>query len=306
MITNSSAAPTWRPSSDGFVLVAVLLLLGALATLVSIYAVYVINTASGFTVHEDRLQSEALVSAALELTAYQLSPTANAPPPTHGSFDFRLGKANISVSFESEAARIDLNAAPKELLAGLFASLGVAPDSAAQYANRVAAWRSRPSDDQGRAPPTQTADPNNPPPPRFFDVDELSVVPDLPTDLVERCLPFITVYSGRPQVDILEAAPKVLAALPGMTKDTLAAVLAHRQMAGDGQALLQLLGPAQNFASIKGSKASRVTVRIDFDNGRRARSEVIILPFDDGAEPYSILSWHDRLEADDKPATASL
>ncbi len=303
---NSSAASTCRASSDGFVLVAVLLLLGALATLVSIYAVYVINTASAFTVHEDQLQSEALVSAALELTAYQLSTHAGPSPPAHGGFDFRLGKANMAVSFESEAARIDLNAAPKELLAGLFASLGAAPDSAAKYANRVVAWRSRPTNDQGSAVSTQTTDPDNPSPPRFFDVNELSAVPNLPIDLVERSLPFVTVYTGRPQVDILEAAPEVLAALPGMTKDNVATVLAHRQTAGDGQALLQLLGPAQNFASIKGSNASRVTVRIDYDNGRRAKSEVVILPFDDGAEPYSILSWHDELEADNKSETASL
>ena len=36
----------------------------------------------------------------------------------------RLGAANATVEFRSEAARIDLNAAPKPLLAGLFRELG--------------------------------------------------------------------------------------------------------------------------------------------------------------------------------------
>ena len=95
-----------------------------------------------------------------------------------------------------------------------------------------------------------------------------------------RC---VTVYSGRPQVNVFEAAPEVLAALPGMTKDRLDAVLAQRQVPGDGQALLQLLGPAQSYATTEGSNATRVNVRIAYDNGHRSNSEVIILPFDQGS-----------------------
>ena len=62
---------TLRSDSHGFILVAVLWILGALAALISIYGVFVINTATGFSIHEDRLRTEALVSAALELTANQ-------------------------------------------------------------------------------------------------------------------------------------------------------------------------------------------------------------------------------------------
>jgi general secretion pathway protein K len=294
-----------RTSSDGFIIVAVLWILGALAALVSIYAVYVMDTASAFSMHEDRLQSEALVTAALELAAYQLTATPISSRPTHGAFDFRLGKANIAVSFQSEAARIDLNAAPKELLAGLFVSLDADPDSAAHYADRVVHWRSRPLKNQGTsatAPAAEKASPEA----RFFHVNELSAVPGLPMDWIERVLPFVTIYSGRPQVNILDAAPEVVAALPGMTQEHLKAVLAQRQTSGDSQALLQLLGPAQSYATTDGSQASCVTIWIAYDNGRRAASKVIILPFDDGNEPYSVLSWRDELEPDDGSGPASL
>jgi general secretion pathway protein K len=102
-----------RTASDGFIVVAVLWILGALSVLVSIYAVYVVNTASAFAAYDNHIKADALVSAALELTAYQQQSASAQSRPTHGSFSFRLGQANVAVEFRSEAARIDLNAASR-------------------------------------------------------------------------------------------------------------------------------------------------------------------------------------------------
>jgi len=112
-----------RITPDGFIVVAVLWILGALATLVSIYAVFVLDTAASFSAQEDRIRAQGLVSAALELTAYRLTGPMEGRV-AHDVFGFRMGQANIAVEFRSETARIDLNAAPKELLIGLFAELG--------------------------------------------------------------------------------------------------------------------------------------------------------------------------------------
>jgi len=290
------ATHTSRPAADGFIIVAVLWILGALATLVSIYAVYVMNTTKEFALHEDRLQSEALATAAIELTAYQLTATTAQSRPTHGAFNFHMANANIAVTFQSEAARIDLNYAPKELLAGLFVALQAAPDSAANYAERIVGWRTPLANDQGSSLASQANDTGYAArAARFFHVNEMWRLPGLPTAVAERALPFVTVYSGRRQVNVSEAPTEVLAALPGMTKDSLNAVLAQRQASADAQSLLQLLGPAQSYVTTEGSNATRVTIRIAYDNGRRSSSEVIILPFDGGTEPYSILSWHDDL-----------
>src|SRR5262245_20621884 len=130
---------------DGFIVVAVLWILGALATLASIYAIYVINTATNMSVKDDRLRAEALVTAALELTAYRVTAAGTENPPSWGEFLFRLGNANIAVEFKSETGRIDLNMAPKELLAGLFAGLGAKYSNAEFYADRILGWRA-PSD----------------------------------------------------------------------------------------------------------------------------------------------------------------
>ena len=84
------ARPASGGSSDGFIIIAVLWILGALATLATVYSIYVINTASALAINDDRLKAEALVSAGVELTAYQLTATPDVPPS--GSFRFRLGK----------------------------------------------------------------------------------------------------------------------------------------------------------------------------------------------------------------------
>src|SRR5215470_15058919 len=91
-----------RTGADGFIVVVVLWLLGALSTLASIYSVYVVNTATGFAGYDDQLRADALVSAALELTAYQQ--LTQQQRPTSGQFGFRLGQAEIAVTFRSEAA----------------------------------------------------------------------------------------------------------------------------------------------------------------------------------------------------------
>src|SRR5436853_4479887 len=108
-----------RSGRDGFIVVAVLWILAALATLVTIFSMYVINTATAFAVHDERLQAEGLARAAIELSVYQVAAGAQTPL-SRGTFAFRIGNASVNAEFMAETARIDLNAAPKDLLTGLF------------------------------------------------------------------------------------------------------------------------------------------------------------------------------------------
>src|SRR4051812_9373375 len=96
-------------AAEGFIIVTVLWILGALSALVSIYAVYTTTTAVAFSEYDDRLRADALFSAALELTAYRQLNVPMLTRPSKGNFGFRLGQANVEVIFRSEAARIDLN-----------------------------------------------------------------------------------------------------------------------------------------------------------------------------------------------------
>jgi general secretion pathway protein K len=289
-------------SREGFIIVAVLWILAALATLATIIAVYVINAATGFTVHDERLQAETLMRGAIELSVYR-STTNPQGALSRGSFAFRLGTANVATDFTAETARIDLNTAPRELLAGLFVGLGAPRNAADGYADQIIAWRSPPPE-SGPDPASYYRAAGLPYSPRgapFQHVAELGLVLGIPEPMVERATPFVTVYSGQPQINIFDAAPQVIAALPGMNPERLHAVLAQRQARSqNAQALLASLGPAQTLATTQGNKALRVTARITFDSGQRMTTEAVIFVLDSGTEPYRILTWRD--DADDTRA----
>jgi general secretion pathway protein K len=97
-------------------------------------------------------------------------------------------------------------------------------------------------------------------------------------------------------VNILDAAPQVLAALPGMTPTLLNEVLVQRTLGREAaQQLVARLGPG-SLASLGGSKSFRVTSQVGFDSGQRVTSEVVIFILDNGLDPYRVLTWHDDID----------
>jgi general secretion pathway protein K len=296
-----------RPTR-GFIVVAVLWILAALSALVLIYLTYVTNTAVVVAVSTDRVQTDALVTAGVELAAYQLTAIKQDARPSSGTFNARMGAARVSVTFRSEAARIDLNAAPKGLLTGLIIGLGGAPADAADYADRILAWRA-PTEAGENDPETssyRTAGiayaPRHAP---FPQAEELWLLRGIPPVVIERMLPFVTAFSNMASVNVQDAAPQVLAALPGMTPERLQAVLSQRgDPRFDPRALVGLMGG--EGATLEASKSYRMTVIIDFDNGRRNAAEVVILLLEDGDEPYRVLSWRNASDGATAPQRAAL
>ncbi|WP_315764266.1 MULTISPECIES: type II secretion system protein GspK [unclassified Bradyrhizobium] len=293
-----SAACDRRGAERGFVLVAVLWILAALAALAMIFSAFLANSARAIAVNDNALQTEALVSAAVELTAYKLT-SSGENPPAHGSFHAALNGAEMSVTFTSETARIDLNNAPKELLAGLMSVLGASPENAREYADRIAGWRKRAA--PGSAASGEDAlyraagrsyGPRQAP---FAHINELSLVLGLPPALVARALPFVTVFSGSPGVDVINARPEVIAALPGMTPLILKQFLADRDgLDNDPQAIARALGEAKASATQDKCEAYRILVRLRLRNGWQTASEVVI-GLKSAANPYRVLAWRDGI-----------
>jgi general secretion pathway protein K len=338
MTINWRGIPGPQPSR-GFILVAVLWILAALATLAVIFSIYLARTAVSLSMNDIDVQTEALVYASLELTAYQVSspktadPAAGAPgsrgagrlgisaappqarnpdvppPPVRGDFSFRLGRANVAVTFIPESARIDINAASPELLANFFTVLGVQRQRAEQYVQRLAGWVTPPKATQTGAQliPTNSAEealyraagraygPRGAP---FAHIDELSLVVDIPPAVIELAKPFLTVYTGKPQIDVLDAAPEVLAAIPGITPNLLQSLAEARRTGADPQTVSRLLGalPMQGVASIEGGDTYRVQVRIRYDNGRQAAAEVV-MNTGGNDKPYGVLWWRNGFDA---------
>ncbi len=297
--------PMGRPRSapdaeGGFVLVAVLWMLAALAILASVYSVYAINTTLASHVYDDRLQADASIRAGIELTALEQLTVPESVRPAQGQFSGRVGRTNVSVRYLSEAARIDLNAAPQDLLAGLFAALGVDRAHAETFAERIVGWRTKAAANVPSKEAKLYADWHVPYPPRqapFNSALELSLIPGIPEAIVERLLPLVTVFSGRPNVDVRSADPLVLSALPGVTSEILAKVLKARASGlTDERGLLDMLGAARSYASIDPAPAIRAQIEVEFDNGRRVRAEVVFRLKDGGDDPYDLIYWRDNYD----------
>ena len=316
-----------RRAQAGFVLIAVLWILAALATLASIYSSYTVNTATASRVADDRVQAEASIRAGVEMAVFRQLALPEPARLARSGFDMRVGRTEVTVRFRSETARIDLNAAPADLLAGLFTAVGVDSSRAKSFAERIVGWRTKaraaadakqdtnangaskaqPGTDATNAQGGDAAkedrlyaEQHMPYPPRHAPFDnalELSLLPGVSLAVVERVLPFVTVFSGRPEVDVSSADPTVLSALPEMTPQILGAVLNARiNDASDGRALLALLGPAKAHATADRSKEFRASISVEFDNGRRVHAEVVFRLKDQGDEPYELLYWRDDFD----------
>jgi general secretion pathway protein K len=284
---------------QGFVLVAVLWILMALSALAMIFSVYLSGSARALAVNDTALRAEALVSASLELTTYQLLLPGDQARPSHGSFHFGMDDADVVVTFTSEAARIDLNFAPKELLAGLLTGLGASEAAAQEEANRIVGWRTRPvpgaaNDEEalyGAAglgySPRQSL---------FTHVNELALVSGLAPALVDRALPFVTVFNGSSGVDREIAAPEVIAALPKTQANPNDVLGAGSDVSNvNPGATADSSAPPQGNAPAAKSAAYRIETTINFNDGRRTASEVVIVLGDKDA-PYRVLSWQDDVE----------
>jgi general secretion pathway protein K len=190
-------------------------------------------------------------------------------------------------------------------LAGLLAALGASNESADQYSDRIIGWRTTPKTTaQGDEVALYRAaglnySPRGAP---FVHASELWLVLGLPPGLVERAIPFLTVYSGRPEINVFDAPPTVIAALPGMTPARLNNFLTQRETASpEPESLTRLLGSDQPNTTAEGSSAFRLKIHIAFDNGSQTEAEVVIL-LDDTEEPYHVLSWRNEIDADPNQA----
>lgn len=286
-----------RGAQDGFILIAALWMLAALAALVVVVSQQLGSSARLLRLEDEEVEADALISAAIELSAYRLLLSKDEERPRQGGFRLALAGNDIAVSFVNEAARIDLNTASKDMLENLFVTLGVDRDAAKDHAERVVAWRSKPSDAaKAQAEEARYAAAGLKRVPRlapFAHVGELSLVLGIPASLVDRVLPLVTVFNGSPGIDPTIAAPEVVAALPGMTPLILKDFLnARASLSQDADTLAKTLGPVAKDAAKGKSKAYRLSILVEPAGGLRHAATAVIIP-GEGEEPYRLLARQD-------------
>lgn len=289
-----------RSGERGFVLVAVLWILVALASFTAVYAVYVSDTAVSAAARDEGFLAQGLTTAAVELAALRLLSAPKDKRPTSGQVSFHMNKASVTADFRGERARIDLNSASRELLTALFTVLGAQAEAAGRYADAIVAWRSpngRAAQEEAYRDAGLDYGPRGGP---FVHTQEIWRIPGLPRALMTAALPHFTVYSGRREINMEIADPVVRAAMKaaGGTGEA-----GEGPVSGDSEDGGVQVASAAGITS-QGGDAVRVRVHIAFDNGRQRDAEAVILLNEFEDDPYRVLTWSD--DADPAPARTRL
>ncbi len=197
-------------------------------------------------------------------------------------YTLAMGEGEVRITIADEGGKIDLNRAPDALLAGLFDALGVPEGEAAPLVDAIADFRD--GDALRRAAGAEDADyaaagrawgAKDAP---FESVAELQQVLGIDRALYDRVAPYVTVHSGRGQVNPAAAARPVLLAMPQLTEDQVDELLRRRAEA--------------NVASLR-QTGTAFTIRAEAvtTGGGRLVREALIQRTADRSAPYRIHEW---------------
>jgi general secretion pathway protein K len=252
-------------------------------------------------IDRDRTQSDALLTAGLEMAA-GLATNWPDTPSLERETTFDLSTGTVRASINDEGGRIDIGKAPPDLLAALLHAAGASPSQADSVAQSIVAWRTRNADRSANTDPASnnaantanaSASNNNDNPPNVFltDVSRIAEVPGMRPEWIAAIAPLATVF-GAETVNPLTAPAGVIASLPGVDRDRLAAFLAARRNSpNDAARLGEILGPAQSFVGANPQLVVAVQIAAMLGDGyaAAARAVIVLLPHD--SEPYRVLVW---------------
>lgn len=276
---------------DGFVLIAVLWILAALAGLVGAYVAYAVTLAQSSDFYLRRVASDAAISGGLELAVYDLLQTDPKARPVEGVFDYLIGDTRVQVRYAAESLRLDLNKASLESLRDMFEDKAGSRNFAENYARRIVAWREK-QDGQGagmedlsyRAAGVSYMPRHGP----FQAVEELWDVLDIPPDALALITPFVTVYGGRAKWR--EDADRKSGAggnAPGRGPGASSQDQPAPGGGEDGGGAQSPGAPGEEQAL----KPTRFDIRAIDSAGRVNAAEVVAIGTRNGDGPYNVLLW---------------
>lgn len=162
---------------------------------------------------EENAAARWLADAGIRLTVRRLWTGTDQPVPDGTIYHCRLQSGGLAISVQDVAGLIDLNAAPPETLAGLFAAAGVDDARARRLAAAVTDFRDvdRIRTEGGAEAEDYAAAglPHGPKNGPFRAVEELEQVAGMPQGLVDRVRPALTVHGLRASADLRRAPPLV-------------------------------------------------------------------------------------------------
>lgn len=296
-VTALSFRPFHGSRARGAALLLVLWVLALMTALLSVFALSARTEGLQGRFLQRSTAARYAAEAGLELAAVHLGGPDMArrwvPDGRPNTLDFEGYRVEVRVLDES--AKVDLNVATPELLAGLMTALGVDFDRARQVAGAIADFRDADNllmpeggaeDPQYAAAELPYGAKDRP----FESVTELQQVLGVDQALYEKLLPHVTVYTGLARPNPTFASMAVLQAL-GLPADQVALILAQRNTALPGQGVVD---PAQlGSLAAQGTGTYSISSLATRSNGSRAQIRSVIRIGSGGSfgQLYLPLSW---------------
>jgi general secretion pathway protein K len=253
-------------------------------------------------IDRDRIRGDALLAGGLEAAA-GLAAHWPEEPLLGRETTVALSTGSVRALVSDEGGRIDIGKVPPELLASLLRSVGAPQPQADNVARSISRLR-----DHGEGPLQNTEQSTDPPKTSgqnsneflFTDVSQIEEIPGMRPDWLAAIRPLTTVF-GAETVNPLTAPPGVIACLPGVDENRLAAFLAaRRSFPNDAVRLSGLLGSAQRFVAAKPQQVVSVQLAAMLPDGYGAAAHAVIVLLSNDKEPYRVLSWTPASSAGDR------
>ena len=278
-----------------------ILVISVLALLALLGAEVAADSHSAAVVSRNRLdlaQLQAGADAGVTLAVMGLlDPVVSARWQADGRvYDRRYAGQRLAVTITDEGGKIDLNAAPKELIAGLLNEFGVARNRQALITQAILDRRTQ------FVPAVPTASSNtgrifgqahvvNLAKLAFADVSELRSLPGMTRALYARLGPEVTVYSQNPTINPMTASRRTLLAIPGAGPGAADSVIASRS-GGFAQLDAEELSRIALYARPDTLHVVTITARAGLPEGASfTRRAVVSVSPDLPLEPVRILRW---------------
>jgi general secretion pathway protein K len=290
---------TRHSSDDGYVTLAVLVISGLLAALVSSLFTVARPAIDLARIGADAAMVEGMLDGGLTAAGFLLYDAKRDMPKVDGTV-LQYGMGRVELEVLDESGRVDLNGSSPELLAGLFRAAGgrsLEPDA---FAARIVDWRDTDSDtgvggaernDYAAAGAAVT--PRNAP---FGSIDELRFLLGLSRDDLERLRPYLTIFNVEGTIDPFSADAVVLRAIPGVRRADVARFMKARAEEPDSRdpELLALLGDSGGLFREDASGVYRVRLDARLSTGAREIAEAVIAaPAEEGGA-FGVVAWSTR------------
>ena len=309
LLQRRQGTPVRMPFRDqrGYALVLVIAVLSVLALLAAAIAAETRSTALGARSRLAIVQARALADSGVTIAIMHLL-DRNDESRWHadGSMhEERYGDGTIRITIEDEAGKIDLNNAPKELIAGLLGEFASADQASAvtdailERRVNVAPTPRRP----GRFFAPGPANFQSLATLAFSDISELRLLPGMSTALYEQVAPYVTVYSQSPTFNRLTASRAALLAIPNIAPSEVDALIASRGMTEE-------VAPAQlsalaRYTTIADLQAATIVAQAHLPGGTSfTREAVVAISPDQQLAAPRALRWRQRAEDEDRVADA--